>query len=206
MSADTPRADTAARITEATFDLLAEHGLAGISMSAIATKAGIARQTLYNHFPDVDSILSSAMAQHHQDDLRTLAGMLTTIPTATGQLEHLVRHATVAAAQHGTLPALSEGLSPSAQHASRHYDEQIRGMIRDALVHGQQTGELVPTLDPDLHAVMVHHLLHGAAELAATSPDDLARITDVTIDLLQAATHPRHDATNGHSREKPRPA
>ena len=188
MSTDPPRVDTAARITEATFDLLGDHGLAGITMSAIATKAGIARQTLYNHFPDVDSILSSAMAQHHQDDLRTLAGMLTTIPTGTGRLEHLVRHATVTAAQHGTLPALREGLSPSAQHAARHYDEQIRGMIRDALAHGQQPGELAPTIDPDLHAVMIHHLLHGAAELAATRPDDLARITETTIDLLHAAT------------------
>lgn len=206
MSTDQPRADTTARITEATFVLLAERGLAGITMSAIATQAGIARQTLYNHFADVDSILAAAIDQHHQDDLRTLAGMLATIPTAGGRLEHLARHTTVTAAEHGALPDLHHGLSPAARHAARDYDEQVRGMIRDALANGRRTGELAPEIDPDLHAVLVHHLLHGAAELAATSPDDLTRITDVTIDLLQAAIHPRHDATNGHSREKPRHA
>jgi AcrR family transcriptional regulator len=188
VSTDPARGDTTARITEATFALLAEHGLAGITMSAIATQAGIARQTLYNHFPDVDSIIAAAMAEHHHDDLRTLTGMLATIPTATGRLEHLARHTTVTAAQHGTLPALHHGLSPSAQQATRDYDEQIRGIIRDTLTHGHHTSELAPQIDPDLHAVLVHHLLHGAAELAATHPDDLTRITNTTIELLHAAT------------------
>lgn len=190
MSTDRPRPDTTARITEATFALLAERGLAGITMSAIATTAGIARQTLYNHFPDVDSILAAAMAEHHHDDLRTLAGMLATIPTAGGRLEHLVRHTTVTAAQHGALPELQQGLAPAARHVARDHDEQVRGMIRDTLTQGRQTGELGPDIDPDLHAVLVHHLLHGAAELATTHPDDLTRITDVTIDLLRAATQP----------------
>ena len=190
MSTDRPRTDTTARITEATFALLAEHGLAGITMSAVASKAGVARQTLYNHFPDVDSILAAALAEHHHDDLHTLADMLATFPTATGRLEHLARHTTVTAAQHGPLPSLHQGLSPAARHAARDYDEQVRGMIHDTLTHGQHTSELAPEIDPDLHAVLVHHLLRGAAELAATHPDDLTRITEVTIGLLHAATQP----------------
>ena len=190
MSTDTARADTTARIIQATFELLAEHGLAGITMSAIATQASIARQTLYNHFPDVDSIIAAAMTAHHQDDLHALAGMLTTIPTAAGRLEHLVRHTAVTAAQHGTLPAIHQGLSPAAQHAARDHEQQIRRLIRDILTLGQQTGELAPGIDPDLYTVLVHHLLHGAAELAATHPDDLTRVSETTIDLLRAATRP----------------
>lgn len=197
MSTDRARPGTAARVTEATLALLAERGLAGITMSAVATQAGIARQTLYNHFPDVDSILAAAMAEHHHDDLRTLDGMLATIPTAVGRLEHLVRHTVVNAAQHGAVPSLHHGLSPAARHAARDYDEQVRGMIRDTLTDGQQTRQFAPGIDPDLHAVLVHHLLDGAAELVATRPDDLTRITDVTIDLVHAATKPRPDAAVG---------
>ena len=190
MSTDPTRSDTSGRITAATFALLAERGLAGITMSAIATQAGIARQTLYNHFPDVDTIVAAAVVEHHNDDLQALAAMLATIPNAAGRLEHLVRHTAVTAAQHGTLPALNQGLSPVAQHVVQHHDEQIRRMIRDVLTYGEQTGELAPATDPDLLVVLVHHLLYGAAELAATRPNDIAHITDLTIGLLQAATHP----------------
>ncbi len=190
MSADPPRTDTSARITEATFALLAEHGLAGVTMSAIASRAGIARQTLYNHFPDVDSIVAAAMSEHQHDDLRALTAMLATIPTAAGRLEHLVRHTTVTASQHGTLPALHDGLSPAAQRAAHQYQGRIRQVIYDTLTDGRQAGELQPTIDPDVHAVLVHHLLHGAAELAASRPDDVAHITDTTIGLIRLATRP----------------
>jgi len=190
VSAESPRTDTSARITAATFALLADRGLAGITMSAIAIEAGIARQTLYNRFPDVDSILAAAMAEHHQADLEALAAMLATVPTATGRLDHLVRHTTVNAAEHGTLPVLHEGLSPAAQHAAHDYQARIRQMIQDVLSLGQQSGELDPTYDPDQQSVLVHHLLHGAAELAASRPDDVAQITDATIGLLRAVTHP----------------
>lgn len=190
MSTDAPRADIPTRITAATFALLAERGLAGITMSAIATEAGIARQTLYNHFPDVDSIIAAAMAEHQNDDLQALAAMLATIPTATGRLDHLTRHTTVTAAQHGTLPALHEGLSPAAQQAARDYDAQLRDMIREVLADGLRMRELQPTIDPDLHAVLVHHMLQGAAELAAERPDDVSRITDTTIGLLRTAIPP----------------
>lgn len=188
MSTDSPRNDTATRITAATFALLAENGLAGITMSAIAARAGVSRQTLYNHFPDVDSILAAGMAQHHDDDLRTLSAMLATIPSGGGRLEHLVRHATVTASQHGTMPDLHQGLSPTAQQAARDYDEQVRALIHDALALGQETGEFPPATDPDLQTVLIHHVLGGGAELAAARPDDLASITEMAIELVRATT------------------
>ncbi len=190
MNGDPRRTDTSARITEATFALLAEHGLAGVTMSAIASHAGVARQTLYNHFPDVDSIVAAAMSEHHRDDLHALTAMLASIPTATSRLEHLVRHTTVTASQHGTLPALHDSLSPAAQHAAHQYQGRIRQLIHAALTEGRQAGELQPTIEPDVHAVLFHHLLHGAAELATARPEDVAHITDATIGLIRAASRP----------------
>lgn len=190
MTNDNSRADTAARITAATFALLAEQGLAGITMSAIATRAGVSRQTLYNHFADVDSILATGLTEHHEEDLRTLSAMLATIPSAAGRLEHLVRHTTVTAAQHGTWPDVHQGLSPSARQPARDYEDRIRGLIRETLELGHDTGEFRAEIDPDLLSVLVHHVLHGVAELAADRPDDLARITDAAIALVRGATGP----------------
>src|SRR2546428_5126522 len=48
-------------VRDATLDttaaLVAEHGLRGVTMSAIAEKTGIGRATLYKYFPDVEAIL-----------------------------------------------------------------------------------------------------------------------------------------------------
>jgi AcrR family transcriptional regulator len=188
MSADESRSTTSARITTAAFALLAERGLTGVTMSAIATRAGVARQTLYNHFADVDSILAAGITQSHRGDLQALATMLATIPTAVGRLEHLVRHTTVTAAQHGTIPSLGEGLSPAVQETTRHYDEQIRQLIREALDEGRRAGEIPDTIDPDRDAVLFHHLLRGCAELAAADPADVASIVDAATRLIRAAT------------------
>ncbi len=48
-------------VREATLDaaarLVTERGLTSVTMSAIATEAGIGRATLYKYFPDVETIL-----------------------------------------------------------------------------------------------------------------------------------------------------
>ena len=55
-------------VREATLDaaarLVAERGLTSVTMSAIATEAGIGRATLYKYFPDVEAIL---VAWHERD-------------------------------------------------------------------------------------------------------------------------------------------
>lgn len=54
---------TRARIVEATVDLLAEVGIAEASMDAVATRAGIARSTLYRHFSDFGELLQVVLEE-----------------------------------------------------------------------------------------------------------------------------------------------
>ena len=49
------------RITAAALTLVAERGMSGVTMSAVAAEAGVARQTVYNHFSDVDAIILGYM-------------------------------------------------------------------------------------------------------------------------------------------------
>ncbi|UUL75658.1 TetR/AcrR family transcriptional regulator [Pseudarthrobacter sp. Fe7] len=46
-------------VLDAAARLVAGHGLAGVTMSAVAQNAGIGRATLYKYFPDVESILAA---------------------------------------------------------------------------------------------------------------------------------------------------
>ena len=68
-------------VHDATLDttaaLVAEHGLASVTMSRIAQETGIGRATLYKYFPDVDAILAAWHDRHvtcHLDHLTQVAG------------------------------------------------------------------------------------------------------------------------------------
>jgi AcrR family transcriptional regulator len=57
-------------VLDAAATLVAEYGMAGVTMSAIATTTGIGRATLYKYFPDVEAILA---AWHERQIARHLA-------------------------------------------------------------------------------------------------------------------------------------
>jgi AcrR family transcriptional regulator len=67
-------------VLDTTATLAATHGLASVTMSQIATEAGIGRATLYKYFPDVEAIL---VAWHERQVTRHLQ-QLTEVRDRTG--------------------------------------------------------------------------------------------------------------------------
>lgn len=57
------------RILSATYGLLYSHGFARVSMDAIATKAGVAKRTLYYHFDSKDALVAAVLMQQHHHAL-----------------------------------------------------------------------------------------------------------------------------------------
>ena len=64
-------------VRDATLDttaaLVAEHGLASVTMSQIAEQTGIGRATLYKYFPDVEAILVAWHERQVAEHLQHLA-------------------------------------------------------------------------------------------------------------------------------------
>ena len=54
---DEHRARQRRQIMTVALELVSERGLAGVSMSALAQRAGISRATLYHYFPDLEQVL-----------------------------------------------------------------------------------------------------------------------------------------------------
>jgi AcrR family transcriptional regulator len=79
------------RIAEAAFELISARGMAGVTMSAIAAGAGVARQTLYNHFADVEGIVLWAVDQYEAAGMEQLRQIVAATEGPAAQLEQLVR-------------------------------------------------------------------------------------------------------------------
>ncbi len=173
------RGESRDRIMHATFELVAEEGLGAVTMTAIAERADVARQTLYNHFNDVEQIVIAGIEEYTQAGFAHLTDLLDATKTAEDKLNLLTRH-TVAGARHGH--PVSEIRNALSTYARAHLDQHvtsIRSLIASIIAEGVADGSFNESIDPGAHAVLVEGLLLAAGDLAMES-DDLADAASVT--------------------------
>ena len=152
-----PRDEAARRaILDAALRLCAHDGYDALTMKAIATEAGVGRQTVYRWWPAKSAVLMEAL----RDLTARVADRVRVSGDALDDIR-LVLRLTFRALREVSGPALS-GLMADAQHDPALADElqsTILGPRRDALraiiEHGVETGQLSAAIDPALVVDMV---------------------------------------------------
>jgi AcrR family transcriptional regulator len=164
------------RIIEAALDLIARHGLAGVTMTSIAEAAGVTRQTLYNHFPTLDAIVTTALEQHAEAAIRELEGLLAATPDAVAGIEQLVRYGLAHAGHGQPLPILVSGLSAEARVTIDRCLQRYRAIISGLIEKGMAEGVFRSDLDPATASLVVSRMLEASSEAIARlgSPADAA--------------------------------
>jgi AcrR family transcriptional regulator len=178
---------TADRIIEATLGLMVERGLSGVTMTAVAEAAGVARQTLYNHFSDVEGIVVAAIEAHQHESLAALRAVLATIDSPTARLEHLVRHVAAGAVHHHPVPAVHHGLSAAVRGSLLAYDRALLSIIADTLRAGLAAGELRPDVDAARDARLIQRMLDGVTELVSENPAAVGDVVATSTRTLLAS-------------------
>jgi AcrR family transcriptional regulator len=179
------------RIIHAALALIAEEGLGAVTMRSIAETAGIARQTLYNHYPDVESIVAEAIERHNRESIRLLESALQVVDDPSDKLEQLVRHVVSIGSHAQHAPGIEHGLSAHARETVRGYHDALAHVIREVLEDGQQNGDFRTDLVPEIDALLIRHMLDGLAEGAARTPDQAAAIATTGIRTIRAAVAER---------------
>ena len=157
-----PRSAEADRaILAATVQLLAERGLAAMSIEEVAARAGVGKTTIYRRWPSkgllaLDAFVTSFSAEQARPDTGTLRGDLI-----------VALHAWVRAVTETAMGPMLTGLIAEAQN-----DPELRGAWRDRVLEPLRVqhrmmldravgrGEIPPGIDPDV----VLDLFFGAAE------------------------------------------
>ena len=168
-------------VREATLDttaaLVAEHGLASVTMSQIAERTGIGRATLYKYFPDVDTILiawherqvGGHLAEHNavSDQAGEPGERLAAELGAYARLTHEPPHGTQLSAQ------LHRG--EHVQQAHQRLTQLLTELIAEAAGAGAVRGDVAP-------AELAGYCLHAVAA-ASGLPDEAAVRRLVTVIL-----------------------
>jgi AcrR family transcriptional regulator len=168
-------------VRDATLDttagLVAEHGMAAVTMSQIAKETGIGRATLYKYFPDVESILAAwherQVTGHleHLTEVRSLAG------TPGEQLEAVLNAYAVMTYErpHGTEVA---ALVHRGDHLAR-AQQHLSDLIRDLLAAAAKSGGIREDVAPEELASYCMHALAAAGGLSSKAA--VHRLVTVTL-------------------------
>jgi AcrR family transcriptional regulator len=193
-----PRSQEADRaILTATVDLLAERGLAAMSIEEVAARAGVGKTTIYRRWPSkgllaLDAFVDSFRQEQPLPDTGTLRGDLLS-----------ALHAWVRAVTQTAMGPMLTGLIAEAQH-----DPELRGAWRDRVLEPLRMqhrimldravarGEIAASVDRDV----VLDLFFGAAEhrlLLGHLPMTDEFIAEVVDTILAGVARPKGSGRSG---------
>lgn len=167
-------------VREATLDttaaLVAEHGLASVTMSRIAEETGIGRATLYKYFPDVEAILAAWHERQISGHLQQLAQIRDQAGSAAQRLEAVLQAYALIQHEHdGTELA---ALLHQGEHVAR-AQQQLHTFISDLLAESAQTGDLRNDIAAGELASYCLHALTAASSLPSQAA--VRRLVTVTM-------------------------
>ncbi|GAC1327993.1 MAG: hypothetical protein NVSMB2_27310 [Chloroflexota bacterium] len=171
-------------ILHTTAALVADHGLASVTMSQIAESTGIGRATLYKYFPDVAAILIEWHRRHvnrHLDQLMQVSLQIGDPPKRLQAVLGAYARLRYERPHGAELTAFVHQGEHVAQ-AEQHVTDLIRDVLRDAAA----TGEVRDDIPAEELAAYCIGALGGAAGLASKAA--VGRLVRVTLSGLRRPT------------------
>jgi AcrR family transcriptional regulator len=165
--------------------LIAESGISAVTMSAVASTAGIGRATLYKYFPDVETILG---AWHQRQIARHLSELETIAARPAEPMARL--HAVLEAYLRNAFGA--RGHAASMPHATEHVVHgraHLRGFLAHLIDAATGAGAIRRDVPADELAAYALAALDGAAHL--TTKAATGRLLELTLDGMKPASRAR---------------
>lgn len=186
-----PRSERAERaIVDATLDLLAEEGgVAGVSIEAVAARAGVGKTTIYRRWPNKEALIIDSLAalkvpfpeprgKSVRDDLIAIAGAFLTDKTDKKRLDC-----------YWSITSGAEKYPDLMDRFTREIVEPRRDVIRAVLRRGIATGELRADLDVEVALWLIMGAVAQRARALGTGPvpyDFVPKVIDVLLSGIGA--------------------
>lgn len=140
-------------VLSAALSVLAERGFGDFAMEAVAEAAGVAKSTVYRHWPTKLALLRDALEELNRQPAVELEG-----GSARARVERLLEHLAAALADSvfsACIPALVEAAErhPEVAGFLHRYSDRRRAALTAVLRKGIEAGELPAHLDPELAAL-----------------------------------------------------
>ena len=180
-----------ARIVEATLQLMHEGGLSRVTISKVALAAGMTRQTIYNYFPDVESIIARAMDDH---SAAVEHHLLAVIEGAEGLFQKLRAFADFQISH--TSPehegfALDSGLSAELRARLANHTNAVKAALEQAIISGDDDAQIAKGLNPAVAAELLWGMVEGGMNASLRHPDQKPYLIQAVVQAMVAALGPQ---------------
>jgi AcrR family transcriptional regulator len=141
-------------VLDAALAELADRGYGAFTIDGVATRARVARSTIYRLWPDRVALVADAIDELNRQPPPRLADDETPrarIATLVHHLSSAMRSSPVAAC----LPALIDGAQrdPTLRRLHHHYNERRRAALVTAIAAAVEAGQAPADIDPELAAI-----------------------------------------------------
>jgi TetR/AcrR family transcriptional regulator, regulator of autoinduction and epiphytic fitness len=171
-----PRIERSRRLVlTAAIDLLAEVGYGAITIEAIAARSGVAKSTIYRHWPGKLELIDDAFAELKPPIELRVGGSVR--ERVIDLLEQVATHVG-SSSWSACLPAMIEAAErdPAVRKLQRKLTTQRRKLLVSLIREGVTSGQLAPHLDPEMAA----DCLSGAIFVRRLMMrDDLVKPTEI---------------------------
>ena len=178
------------QIVHAARRLVVELGMPNVSMSAVAKAAGISRQTLYNHFDDLEQIVLSGARQAVDEAADRLGAVLEQAPDPATALDWYVRGTIGQMASDDLAMGAAGGMSKQAEGEALEILERFHAPLNQLLHAGLEAGVFRSDLDPDRSSEVLFHMI-GSARMVVAHGRDPEEVAGEVADLVLHAVRSR---------------
>jgi len=170
-------------IRRAALELLGEAGYGALTIESVAHRAGVARSTIYRHWPDKLALIADAFETFHEHMVPNVA-----TGTARERVESLARHVAeivVDSLFSVCIPALIEGAErdPRVREFHHRYSSERRQGLVQVIAEGVTSGEFPAHVNPELAAQALLGVIFYR-RLMSSVPFDPAHTTELVNSVL----------------------
>jgi TetR/AcrR family transcriptional regulator, mexCD-oprJ operon repressor len=157
-----PRRADARRSIERILDAAVEELSDGsASMGAVAARAGVARATLYAHFPSREALIEAVTERAIAECIETIRAAEPDRGEPVDALARVLSAAWRALGRyHGLVAITTSRLDPASEHALH---EPVLSLMRALLERGQKSGAFNPDVPTDWLLTVLLELVHTAS-------------------------------------------
>lgn len=194
-----PPAQRREQLIDAALDVILEHGYGGVSIEAVARRAGVTRPVVYDHFPDLARLVHALVEREERFSLEQLEEV---VPQVSGDQVQLDPVEVLAGAVRRFLDAVLERpatwrlillpIEGTPAIVREHVEVNRERMVKriEALVqHSIGSGQLPRSLDVELAARAIRDLGEDAGRAVLTdpkrfTPDRYERFVQGVLELI----------------------